>query len=238
VKRGAAVDLLPLLDQGGPDSFLEAAFLTQATGGVAHQDGCGPTGGCLQILDEGLGGARHVGQRTVEELKVFLLVDDHAAVDGAAEVVGLQALTQIRLVSGSNPLEQAGDLVDKQVRVRGHGLETRHRGLVALVGLPDQLENRLTPAGVADPNVPGQIQAVKAGDPGVVNADVGVRPRLVGGDPLTGGDPVVRGLRVVRDREVLGDQLVPGQGDEAADRADALEVDRFLLWETVVDQQD
>ena len=162
--RGAAVHLLPLLDQRGPDALLEATLLAESAGGVAHQDGGGPAGGGLQILDERIGCARDVGQGAVEELQVLLDVDHHAAVHRAAEVVGLQALAQVALVAGGDPLEQAGDLVDEQVGVGGHRLQARHSRLVALERLPDQLQNAVAPAGVPRSDTPGQIQAVEPGD--------------------------------------------------------------------------
>ena len=88
--RGAAVDLLPLLHQRSPDALLKAALFAEAAGRVAHQDRGGPAGGSLQVFDEGVGGGGDVGQGAVEEVQVLFGVDDHAAVDGAAEVVGLE----------------------------------------------------------------------------------------------------------------------------------------------------
>ena len=70
-----------------------------------------------------------------------------------------------------------------------------------------------------------------------MDADVDVRAVLLRGDALTCCDPVVTGLGPVGDREVLGDQLVTGQGDVAADRADAGDIDGFVLGEAVVDEQ-
>ena len=135
-------------------------------------------------------------------------------------------------------MEQAGDLVDKQIGVGGHGLQAGHGGLVALVRLPDQLEHREAPAGVADAHVPGQVQAVEAGDAAGVDAQIDEIAVLVGGEALAGGDPVVTGLGVVGDREVLGDERMPGQGDVAADSANAGRVDRLFRREAVIDQQD
>ena len=139
--RGAAVDLLPLLDQGGPDALFESALLAEAAGGVAHQDGRGPTGRSLKVLDEGVGGGGDVAQGAVEEVDLLFLVHDHAAVDGAAQVVGLQALAQVALVAGGDAVEQAGDLVDEDVGVGRHRLEAGHGGLVALEGVPHELEH-------------------------------------------------------------------------------------------------
>jgi hypothetical protein len=187
--RGAAVDLLPLLHQGGPDALFEAAFLAQAAGRVAHQDGRGPTGRSLKVLDEGVGGGGHVAEGAVEEADLLFLVHDHAAVDGAAQVVGLEAFAQVALVAGGDAVEQAGDLVDEDVGVGRHRLEAGHSGLVALEGVPHELEYRLAPAGVAGAQVPGQVQAVEAGDARVVDADVDVVAVLLG---------VIRWLVVMR----------------------------------------
>ena len=139
--RGAAVDLLPLLDQGGPDALFEAALFAEAAGGVAHQDGRGPTGRSLKVLDEGVGGSGDVAQGAVEEVDLLFLVHDHAAVDGAAQVVGLQALAQVALVAGGDAVEEAGDLVDEDVGVGRHRLEAGHGGLVALEGTPHELKH-------------------------------------------------------------------------------------------------
>ena len=85
----AAVALLPLLDEGCPDSFLESAFFAQATWGFPHEDGGGPAGRCLQVADEGFGGGADVGQVPGDVGDRLLLVQHHGAVDRAGHVVEL-----------------------------------------------------------------------------------------------------------------------------------------------------
>jgi hypothetical protein len=91
---------------------------------------------------------------------------------------------------------------------------------------------------VLHPEVPGEVEAVEAGHPAVVDDQVRGDLRLAFGEALVGGDAVVGRLAPVGEGDVLGDELVAGEGDEAGDGADAGGVDRLAGLEAVIDQQD